>query len=226
MRESVGGEWDGIVMKEYSRGMNIPCIREGRAEASGSASVAALIVLALGLCGLCAFQWVRETRLRGRVDGLQGERRVLAEEKAAVEAQAKRFQEEIRRVERERAELRASSETNALLNQRLRLELQKAAVESEQAKRTADSYKAAFEKANVSIREQNEVVAKLKADYLKLADDRNAQVHRYNEMAKQQASLVKRFDDLAQKWNALQEQIKADLANPDPQAKPPRGKTK
>lgn len=198
----------------------------GQGGRKGSAAVAALIVLALGLCGLCAFQWVRETRLRGRVDGLQGERQILAEEKAAVEAQAKRFQEEIRRVERERAELRASSETNALVNQRLRLEMQRAASESEQAKRTAESYKAAFEKANASIREQNEVVAKLKADYVKLAEDRNAQVQRYNDLARQQAGLVKRFDDLAQKWNALQEQLKADLANPDPLAKPAKGKTK
>jgi len=213
-------------MKEHSGRMNMRSERSGRRGETGSASVVALIVLALGLCGLCAFQWVRETRLRGRVDGLQGERQLLAEEKAAVEAQAKRFQEEIRRVERERIELRASSETNALTNQRLRLELQKAVLEAEQAKRTADSYKVAFDKANASIREQNEVVAKLKVDYVKLAEDRNAQVNRYNELALQQTSLVKRFDDLAQKWNALQEQIKADLANPDPALKPSKGKTK
>jgi chromosome segregation ATPase len=198
----------------------------GRHAVTGSASVVVLIVLALGLCGLCAFQWVRETRLRGRVDGLQAERQVLAEEKAAAEAQAKRFQEEIRRVERERIELRASSETNALTNQRLRLELQKVVLEAEQAKRTADSYKAAFDKANASIREQNEAVAKLKSDYVKLAEDRNAQVNRYNELARQQTSLVKRFDDLVQKWNALQEQIKAAPANPDPAVKPSKEKTK
>ena len=39
--------------------------------------VTVLIVLALGLCGLCAFQWVRETKLRVRVDELQAERQKL-----------------------------------------------------------------------------------------------------------------------------------------------------
>jgi hypothetical protein len=147
-------------------------IRMERGRVAGSVGVTVLIVLALGLCGLCAFQWVRETKLRVRVDELQAERQKLNDEKASVEAQGRRFQEEIQRVERERAELFKTTQTNNEALVKARAELAKASLEGERFRKTADAYKEGFDKANESIRQQNEGLLKMKADITKVLAER------------------------------------------------------
>jgi predicted nuclease with TOPRIM domain len=183
-------------------------IRMERGRVAGSVGVTVLIVLALGLCGLCAFQWVRETKLRIRVDELQAERQKLNDEKASVEAQGRRFQEEIQRVERERAELFKTTQTNNEALVKVRAEFAKASLEAERFRKTADVYKEGFDKANESIRVQNEGVLKLKADVTKVLAERNQAVEKYNELVKQYDEAVQKLNDLVQKWNAQQEELK------------------
>ena len=183
-------------------------IRMERGRVAGSVGVTVLIVLALGLCGLCAFQWVRETKLRVRVDELQAERQKLNDEKASVEAQGRRFQEEIQRVERERAELFKTTQTNNEALVKARAELAKASLEGERFRKTADAYKEGFDKANESIRQQNEGLLKMKADITKVLAERNQAVEKYNELVKLYDEAVQKLNDLVQKWNAQQEELK------------------
>jgi chromosome segregation ATPase len=183
-------------------------IRMERGRVAGSVGVTVLIVLALGLCGLCAFQWVRETKLRVRVDELQAERQKLNDEKASVEAQGRRFQEEIQRVERERAELFKTTQTNNEALVKARAELAKASLDAERFRKTADAYKEGFDKANESIRQQNEGLLKMKADITKVLAERNQAVEKYNELVKLYDEAVQKLNDLVQKWNAQQEELK------------------
>ena len=183
----------------------------GRARgAAGSVGVGLLIVLALGLCGLCAVQWVRETRLRVRVDALQGERQKLNDEKVAVEAQGRRLQEDIQRIERERADLMRNAETNNAQMVRLRVDLQRANLSLEQTNKVLAIYVDGLRKANDAIKQQNDGVTRLKADYTKLVEDRNQVVGKFNDLAKQHETTVKQFNDLIEKWNAQQDQLKAE----------------
>jgi septal ring factor EnvC (AmiA/AmiB activator) len=186
-------------------------VRRGVARgASGSVGVGILIVLALGLCGLCAVQWARETRLRLRVDELQGERQKLNDEKVAVEAQGKRFQDDIQRIERERSDLMKSAETNNAQLVRFRADLQRANFSLEQTNKVLSIYVEGLQKANDAIRQQNEGVTRLKSDYSKLVEDRNQIVGKFNDLAKQHESTVKQFNELIEKWNNQQEQLKAE----------------
>lgn len=184
-------------------------IRLSPRRAAGSAGVTVLILLALGLCALCAYQWVRETRLRIRVDGLQAERQKLNDEKASVEAQGRRFQEEIQRVEKERGELFKSVQTNNEALVKIRSESLKAQMEADRNQRQAEAYKEVLDKANDSIRQQNEVVMKLNTDYKKLAEERNSMVAKYNDLVKEMDGTLKQYNELVEKWNAQQETLKA-----------------
>lgn len=189
----------------------------GRASGTrGSVGVGMLIILALGLCGLCAVQWVRETRLRVRVDELQGERQKLNDEKVAVEAQGKRLQEDIQRIEKERSDLMKNAETNNAQMVRMRVDLQRANLSLEQTNKVLAIYVEGLRKANDAIRQQNDGVTKLKADYTKLVEDRNQIVGKFNDLAKQHEGTVKQFNELIDKWNTQQEQLKAEA---DKQAK-------
>lgn len=178
--------------------------------ASGSVGVGILIVLALGLCGLCAVQWVRETRLRVRVDELQGERQKLNDEKVAVEAQGKRFQDDIQRIEKERsASLQREEEVKKERNE-LKVALNGANLALERTNKVLNIYVEGLQKANDAIRQQNEGVTRLKADYSKLVEDRNQVVGKFNELAKQHETTVKQFNELIDKWNTQQDQLKAE----------------
>lgn len=184
--------------------------RSGARGASGSVGVGILIVLALGLCGLCAVQWVRETRLRVRVDELQGERQKLNDEKAAVEAQGKRFQDDIQRIEKERsASLQREAEVKKERNE-LKVSLNAASLALERTNKVLSIYVEGLQKANDAIRQQNEGVTRLKADYGKLVEDRNQVVGKFNELAKQHETTVKQFNELIDKWNTQQDQLKAE----------------
>ncbi|MFM8418775.1 MAG: hypothetical protein ACKOEQ_01460 [Verrucomicrobiota bacterium] len=178
--------------------------------ASGSVGVGILIALALGLCGLCAVQWVRETRLRVRVDVLQGERQKLNDEKAAVEAQGKRFQDDIQRIEKERsASLQREEEVKKERNE-LKVALNGANLALERTNKVLNIYVEGLQKANDAIRQQNEGVTRLKADYGKLVEDRNQIVGKFNDLAKQHETTVKQFNELIDKWNTQQDQLKAE----------------
>ena len=167
-----------------------------------------MVILALGLCGLCAFQWVRETKLRMRVEELQAERQKLNDEKTVVEAQGKRFQEEIQRVERERADLFKSAQTNNEALVKIRVDLAKANLEVDRSKRASDNYKDAFEKANDAIRLQNERTAKQNAEFAKFQEERKEFVEKYNALVKQHDANLTQYNDLVAKWNVQQDELK------------------
>ncbi len=118
------------------------------------------------------------------------------------------LQEEIQRVERERAELFKTTQTNNEALVKVRAELAKAGLEAERFRKTADAYKEGFDKANESIRQQNEGLLKMKSDITKVLAERNQAVEKYNELVKLYDEAVQKLNDLVQKWNAQQEELK------------------
>src|SRR6266516_7682765 len=71
-----------------------------------------LIFFALSLCALCAFQWVRESRLRGEVADLHRTVYLKLETIQNLELSLKQTKEEVARLDSLRVELSGIIKTN------------------------------------------------------------------------------------------------------------------
>ncbi len=183
-------------------------IRHGSGIQQASVAVTLLVVLALGLCGLCAFQWVRETRLRHRVEALEGDKVKMVEEKIAAESQGQRFQQEIQRVETERAELFRTVESHNAQVATLKAEASVAKQEVDRLVKQVAALKEALDRVNANTERANEQISRLNTDLRRLADERNKAVERFNELAARRNEELKRYNELVTQWNAQQEAIK------------------
>ena len=166
-----------------------------------------LLLLALALCGLVAVQWHREARLRANgqtlTDDLQRQRAKSQE----LDASVRQLEAEILRLSGLRKEATAALETNQTEVARLKLQLQKRETELEQLAKQADVYKAALERANGSIKSQNEELQKLGAE-------RNEVVAKFNR-------LVADYNLLVKQWNEQQEQLSQQGTNHARPSPPP-----
>jgi chromosome segregation ATPase len=145
-----------------------------------------LIIFALGLCALVAFQWHREGQLSTKLRTLQDTARnqqTLRESLQSAEAKAAQAESQLRQV-------RETSDANTVAIARLNEELNQARAAYGRLTAEADAYKSALANANTNIITLNESLQTL-------ADERNAAAVKYNELAETYNALVK-------KWNAEQ----------------------
>lgn len=142
-----------------------------------------LIVLILALCGLCAWQWHRETELRLIVKAKLMALEQVTAQRDDLESRVKAADAEILRLTGALAELRANSVAKQLhedvvaANTQMRETLGKQnAVITEQNERLA--------KANVAILQANENLMKVTAERDSLAKKVNEVTALYNALAK------------------------------------------
>lgn len=184
-------------------------IRPASRGSTASAGVAILIILALGLCGMCAYQWAREARLRLDIEGKNKQIGDLHQEKAAVEALGKRFEQDIKRLEDDKTKIQEVVATNKAEVSRLKAERAKWEFEADKASKQSELYKEAFTKATNVLAETNLGIRKMNDDYRKLGDERNEIVKRYNDLAKEHEKVITEFNDVVTKYNDLVKQIQA-----------------
>ncbi|SRR6266511_2325375 len=157
-----------------------------------------LIVIALGLCGLCIWQWVREAELRKEAEDLS---KALYKEKEVVqnlEGHLKRSEAEVMRLDKIKTDLTETIKTNRQEILALTKLTEKLEKEVENQKAQIDVYKDAIEKANANITKQNETITKQNETLKQLADERNASVDKYNQLVNQYNDLVKQFEKFQQ----------------------------
>jgi len=155
-----------------------------------------LIFFAVSLCALCAFQWVRESRLRSELADLHHTVYLKLEAIQNLEAQLKRTAAEVTRLDGLRIELSGIIKTNKEEIQSLTKYSEKLEKESEAQKAQIAVYKEAVDKANENIKRQNEDIQRQNAEMKKLAEERNATVEKYNKLVEQYNDLVKQFEKL------------------------------
>lgn len=171
-----------------------------------------LIVLALGLCALNAYQWHREAQLRKRLDAhaldLQrkdSEIRSLRENLAAQES-------EVQRLAGIREGLDALIQSNRTEIARLRQEsaaLQREAQEQTAAAAQLEQYRDAFEKANENLRRQNEIIASQNQRLKEIADGRNQIVEQFNKLAQDYKALGDDYSKVLGMYTNLVAQVEA-----------------
>jgi septal ring factor EnvC (AmiA/AmiB activator) len=165
-----------------------------------------LVFFALCLCALLAFQWVRETDLRKNVQKLTDANQDKSQAIQNLQANVKRDEAEIQRLDGLRNQLTETVKTNNIQIANLSRDLEKATNEVERAHEQIEVYKDALKKANDNIVKQNEDIKKQNEELKKVAEDRNEVVQKFNKLSKD-------FNDLVDKWNAQQAELASAATN-------------
>ncbi len=171
-----------------------------------------LIFFALCLCGLIAFQWVRETDLRREIQKLNDTVHDKSQAIIDLEARLRRDEEEIKRLDGIKNELTATVKSNNLEIATLSKDLEKANVENQRKDKQIEVYKEALNTANENIKKQNEEMKTLNEEMKKMAQERNDVVQKFNKLAGD-------YKELADRWNKQQEEIAAKNATNAPPKK-------
>jgi chromosome segregation ATPase len=162
-----------------------------------------LIAVALGLCGLCVYQWYAQTVQRNEISRLA---QTVYDQSAAIQSYTNSIRSmdgQINQMDARLTELKAAAQTNAGLIISQKRELNHLLATAEELTNLTTQYKATVEtlqgklkEAYSGIQKQNEAVKELVAqrDELvkKLNDsvkDRNVLVAKYNDLAAQAAKL-------------------------------------
>jgi len=170
-----------------------------------------VLVLALALCGLCAFQWVRESRLRTEVVSLQETNQVQAQSLVSAETLARRYESEIARLDSRVKELKQIEQTNSVTIASLKISLKHSEEEAELLRKQVANYKEAVDRQNESITKQNAIITqqnvsiKEQNENLKrLAEERNELVGTLNARTKEFNDVVAKYNDLVKQVEQLQ----------------------
>jgi chromosome segregation ATPase len=164
-----------------------------------------LIVLAIGLCGLCAWQWYEQTVQR---DAIQNLNRMVYDRDASIQNYTNSIatlNHQVDQMDARITEIKAAAATNEqlVISQKaqivqLQFANETATNQSAQYKAGVDALEAKLKDAYAGIEKQNETITNLVAErdglvqkYNDEVKDRNDIVAKYNQLAKQVQSAVK-----------------------------------
>jgi len=166
------------------------------------------ILLALGLCGLCARQWYEQTVQRDEIQTLN---QMVYDRNAAIQGYTNSIatlNHQVNQMDASLAEIKAAAATNdqLIISQKAEIaQLQFAnnnfTNEIAQYKTAVDALEAKLTDAYAGIGKQNEAITNLVAQ-------RNDLVQKYNDE-------VKDRNDVVEKYNELAKQIQSAAKSPD-----------
>jgi septal ring factor EnvC (AmiA/AmiB activator) len=169
-----------------------------------------LLVLALALCGLCAYQWVREGQVYQELGSVNDELYKKREAIQGLEQTIKRNQSDITRLEGIRTELKETIRTNTARIAELDKYVQKLENETDNQRTTIGKYKEALDTANERIQKQNDDIQKQNDAIKLLVQQRDEKVADLNKLIGEYNSLVTNFNRLQEDMNKLVETINAE----------------
>lgn len=165
-----------------------------------------LVLLAVCLCALVAFQWVKEVRLKRRIEELGGAAQSRAEAIRTLETKLANHAGEIQRLEALRSGADGILKSNSLELSSMAAALGKARAELGGARQEIAGLRKAVGLANTNILTQNETIRRQNERLLQLAEERNRALSNYHILAGE-------FGVLAEKWNRQQESLGAAGTN-------------
>ena len=163
-----------------------------------------LIVLALGLCGLCVYQWYGQTAQRVRIERLN---QVVYEKAAAIQGYTNSIHAldgQIAQMDARLSELKANVKTNdqLILNQKRDIARLLSAGEGltneiAEYKKGVATLEGKLKDAYDGIKKQNEAIKELVAQ-------RDEFISKYNDSVKDRNGVVAKYNDLVEKVNKQQ----------------------
>ena len=163
-----------------------------------------LIVLALGLCGLCAWQWYEQTVQR---DEIETQNRLVYDRNAAIQGYTNSLatlNHQVMQLDARLTEMKMAAATNELLilsqkDEIVRLRMENASFTNEiaQYKAGVDALEAKLKEAYAGLDRQNEAITNL-------ISQRNNLAQKYNDEVRDRNDVVAKYNDLAKQVEKLQ----------------------
>lgn len=156
-----------------------------------------LIAVAVGLCGLCVFQWQAQTVQRGEIRKLEA---MVYEKGVAIEGYTnsiRTMDAQIAQMDARITELKASAKTNADLVIAQRRELNRTQTAAEGLTNQVAEYKVAVEGLQAKLKEAYEGIQKQNAAVKELVAQRDEFVRKLNDSVKERNEIVSKYNELA-----------------------------
>jgi chromosome segregation ATPase len=163
-----------------------------------------LIVLALGLCGLCVYQWYGQTSQRNQIETLN---HALYEQAAAIRGYTnsiKTLDSRISQMMSELAEQSATGQTNEQLIAVQKGELNKLQLAAEGLTNHIGEYKKAVDKLEGQLKEAYAGIQKQNDALGELVAQRDEFVKKFNDSVKDRNEIVGKYNDLAAQMEKIQ----------------------
>ena len=168
-----------------------------------------LIFFALCLCGLIAFQWVRETDLRKKLQELTNVVHDKTEAILNLEANVRRDRDEIQRLDGQRKQLEQTVKSNDVRIAYLSTELEKATNDLRKTEKQMLVYKDAYQRTSENLTNANQAIVEQNERMKKLAEEGNDVIKKFNKLNADYTALVN-------KWNQQQEELAKQATNAPP----------
>ena len=173
-----------------------------------------LIILALGLCGLCAWQWYVQTRLHIEGEALQ---QTVFNQAAAIQGYTNsisNMEAEISGLSTRVNELKQAAASNELVALEQKHEILRLRASSEMMSNEIVQYKDVVEKLEAKLKEASDGIVKQNDAIKQLAAERDAAIQKYNDSMKERNALAEKYNDLVERFNKLQGAGASNTAKP------------
>ncbi len=163
-----------------------------------------LIVLALGLCGLCAWQWYIQTRLHVEGEALQ---QTVFNQAATIQGYTNsisNMEAEISGLSTRVNELKQAAITNELAALEQKREILRLRASSEVTSNEIVQYKDVVDKLEAKLKEASDGIVKQNDAIKQLAAERDAAIQKYNDSIKERNALAGKYNALVDRINKLE----------------------
>ena len=172
-----------------------------------------LLVMSLALCGLSAYQWVREGRLHTAVAELHALDYTNRLTIQGLEGIVKQEKAEIDRLENVRTKLESTVATNTAQIREMEKALDRLAKENLGQRDSIDQFKAALDTANERIKSQNEDVRRQNEAIKAVAEQRDQKVEELKKMVGEYNKVVGEYNKLVEEFEKLAKQMQGGNTN-------------
>ena len=155
------------------------------------------ILLALGLCGLCARQWYEQTVQRGEIETLN---RMVYDRNAAIQGDTNStatLNHQVNQMDARITEIKAAATTNEQLVISQKAEIAQLQFANDNATNEIAQYKAAVDALESKLKETYAGVDKQNEAITNLIAQRDDLVQKYNDEVKDRNDIVAKYNDLA-----------------------------
>jgi chromosome segregation ATPase len=163
-----------------------------------------LVMLALGLCGLCAFQWYEQTQQRNEINALN---EMVFQKNSDIQNATNSvatLTQQVEQLDARLTDLKATAATNEQLVAVQKTEIIKLRFTGEgltneivQYKQAVDTFQSKLKDAYDGIGKQNETITNL-------ISERDDLVKKYNDSVKDRNDIVAKYNDLAKQVEKIQ----------------------
>jgi chromosome segregation ATPase len=163
-----------------------------------------LILLALGLCGLCAWQWYVQTLLHSEGEALQN---TIYKQQGQIQG----YTNSIRNMDAEIAglstrvnDLKQAGMTNDQAALEQKREILRLRSVCDVMSNQIVQYNGAVDKLEASLKEASEGIKKQNSAIHQLAAERDDAIKKYNDSVKERNALAEKYNSLVERFNKLQ----------------------